>query len=130
VPGRARVSVAAWSVFAVLAAVIVGATAFGAGAFRTDWRSLLTRPPSPSVLSMPPRDERLPVPRRGELALSRARALASNGRLRDAIVVLDQVRPTDPQRAEAERLKIQIQRQLIELAGLPVQPDSRDGRQP
>jgi tetratricopeptide (TPR) repeat protein len=127
---RPRPSIAAWSMLGLLSAIIIGAAAFGAGAFRTDWRSLLQRPPSPSVLAVPPVEERLPLPRRGELALTRARTLAANGRLRDALVALEQVRSTDPQRIEADRLKIQIQQQLIELAGLPPQSGLKDAAQP
>ena len=42
------------------------------------------------------RDAALPLPRRGETALLRARALAAGGHLRDALAALDAVRPTDP----------------------------------
>ena len=39
----------AWIVLALLLMVIVAAGAFGAGAFRSDWRMLLDRPPAPSM---------------------------------------------------------------------------------
>jgi hypothetical protein len=39
--------------------------------------------------------------------------------LRDALVLLDGVRPTDPQRGDAERLRGDIQRQLLALTTLP-----------
>ena len=58
------------------------------------------------------------LPRRGEMALQRARALAAGGHLRDALVTLDAVRPTDPQQLDADRLRADIQRQL--LASTPV----------
>jgi tetratricopeptide (TPR) repeat protein len=68
----------------------------------------------------------LPLPRRGETALNRARDLVAGGRLRDALRELDSVRTTDPQRPVADRLKADIQRQLIAIAAVP--PPSREGR--
>jgi hypothetical protein len=62
----------------------------------------------------------LPLPRRGEMALARARALAARGRLHDAMTALDQVRPTDTEKSEADRLRGDLQRQLIGLlSGAP-----------
>ena len=58
-------------------------------------------------------DARLPIPLSGETALARARALTAGGHLRDALAELDRVRPTDAQRAVADRLRADIQRQLI-----------------
>ena len=65
------------------------------------------------------RDLTPPVPRRGELALGRARALVSGGKLRDALALLESVRLTDPERSEADRLRGEIQRQLIAIGPLP-----------
>ena len=67
---------------------------------------------------LPPRlvATRLPIPLSGETALVRARALAAGGHLRDALAELDRVRPTDGQRTVADRLRADIQRQLIGLA--------------
>jgi hypothetical protein len=56
-----------------------------------------------------------PLPRRGELSLARARALVESGRLRDGLRVLDAVRPTDPEKSEADALRARVQRQLIAL---------------
>jgi hypothetical protein len=58
----------------------------------------------------------LPLPRRGEIALSRAQALVAIGRLRDALAALDLVRPTDPEKPEADRLRSDIQHELIGLS--------------
>jgi hypothetical protein len=58
------------------------------------------------------------LPRRGEMAVTRARTLLASGRLRDALLALDDVRPTDPQKAEADELRTGIQRQLIALAAV------------
>jgi tetratricopeptide (TPR) repeat protein len=126
-------SPAAWVTLVALLVVIVAAAAFGAGAFRSDWRMLLQRPPAPTVNPMvrTTSDETL-IPRRGDTALARARALTRNGRLRDALGVLDLVRPTDPQKPDADRLSADIQKQLIELASFPPLPsaDKGDGHEP
>ena len=46
----------------------------------------------------------------------------AGGHLRDALTALDAVRPTDPQRADADRLRADIQQQLLALATLPAVP--------
>src|SRR5688572_20722504 len=56
--------------------------------------------------------EPLIVPRSSETALDRARALFESGRAYDALRALDLVRPTDPLRGEADKLKEVIQREL------------------
>src|SRR5262245_40121894 len=118
----------AWVTLGVLLLVIVAAAAFGAGAFRSDWRMLLERPASVSnPVARASNDETL-IPRRGDTALSRARVLATSGRLRDALATLDLVRPTDPQKPDADRLRTDIQKQLIGLASLSLAPaDKGDG---
>ena len=68
----------------------------------------------------------LELPRRGELALTRARAQAADGHLRDALVTLELVKPTDPQKADADRLRGEIQLQLLALTSVPSPP--RRGR--
>jgi tetratricopeptide (TPR) repeat protein len=99
-----------------------------------DWPSLLAIDPAPSS-STPAAatvDTRLPIPLSGETALARARALTVGGHLRDALAELDRVRPTDAQRADADRLRASIQRQLIGLASAAVgaPPGVRQGDGP
>ena len=53
------------------------------------------------------------VPRSSETALDRARSLFASGRLYDALRAVDLVRPTDPLRAEADRLKAEIQHEIL-----------------
>ena len=101
-------------VLAVVAAGLYSAAAWGP----LDWRALvsLQGPSSAPAGATVTRSPGLAVPRQGELALTRARALLAGGHLREALGVLELVRPTDPQRADAERLRGDIQRQLITLA--------------
>jgi hypothetical protein len=50
------------------------------------------------------------------------------------LIALDSVRPTDPQKADADRLRADIQRQLLALTGLPgsapADREKGDGRLP
>jgi hypothetical protein len=63
------------------------------------------------------------------LALARARALVADGHLRDALAMLDLVRPTDAQKADADRLRGEIQLQLIALTSQPATgADARSDR--
>lgn len=57
--------------------------------------------------------EPLIVPHSSEASLDRARTLSASGRLYDALRAVDLVRPTDPLRSEADKLKAEIQRQLL-----------------
>jgi hypothetical protein len=45
--------------------------------------------------------------------------LIAGGRLHEALSVLDQVRPTDPQKEEADRLRATVQQQLLALTPMP-----------
>jgi tetratricopeptide (TPR) repeat protein len=127
----------------LLAAALVAAGGVGAYLVAVrdgvDWRSILDLQVAPSGFSaLPPafRDVALPVPRRGEMMLGRARALAAGGRLREALTVLDAVWSADPQKPEVDRLRADIQRQLIGLATRPPSPapirdrDKETSRQP
>jgi hypothetical protein len=88
-----------------------------------DWRSLFPpqSPPPRAAGAAVVREPGIAPPHRGELALTRARALAAGGHLRDALTTLDLVRPTDSQKPEADRLRGDIQLQLIALTSLPAQ---------
>jgi hypothetical protein len=55
------------------------------------------------------------LPTRGETALARARRLTASGSLHDALSALDLVRATDPERADADHLRSEIQHQLLRL---------------
>lgn len=108
-----------WAVGAAIL-VLLGAVAVMV-ATRVDgrlaWRPSLALPSvAPAPVAIAAAERTLPLPRRGEAALARARTLASGGRLRDALGALDRVRATDPEKGEADRLRGEIQRQLIGLA--------------
>jgi len=60
-----------------------------------------------------PAQEPLVVPLGSESAMDRARALFASGRLHDALRALELIRPVDPLRGDADRLKAAIQRELI-----------------
>ena len=110
-----------------LAAAIVALAGLAVARDRVDWQSLVAlarsaiRADSPAAAVQTPvaREVRLPLPRRGETTLTRARMLMASGRLRDALAALDTVRPTDPQKADADRLRGDIQRLLLSLTPLP-----------
>jgi tetratricopeptide (TPR) repeat protein len=73
------------------------------------------------------RDSSPPLPRRGETTLTRARALVASGHLREALAALDAIRPTDPQKADADRLRADIQRQFLAVTAVPAPRASLSG---
>jgi tetratricopeptide (TPR) repeat protein len=108
----------------VVLAVIVILAVGGYAAVATDqvdWRVLLMLqdPPAANAPAPVAREMALPLPRRGETALNTARSLAARGRLHEALTALDDVRSTDPQKQDADRLRADIQRQLLAATRLP-----------
>ena len=91
-----------------------------------NWPALLIRQDAPATAIELPfgRDSSPPVPRRGEVALGRARSLTANGRWHEALAALDMVRPTDPEKAEADRVRAEIQQRLL---GVPANDRSSPG---
>jgi hypothetical protein len=129
-------SPAGWSALSIallFTLVLAASGAYSAAVWGPlDWRALLPWQTVPARLVGPTvaRESSLPLPRSGELALMRARALVATGHLRDALTSLDLVRPTDPQRAEADRLRGEIQLQLIALTSVPAQPPAEKADRP
>jgi len=109
----------------VLVTVVVALGGYAALSTRAvDWWSLLplqTVPP-PSAASPVVREQLPALPRRGEIALGRARTLAAAGHLSDALATLDLIRLTDPQKPDADRLRADVQRQLLALVPAPQPP--------
>jgi tetratricopeptide (TPR) repeat protein len=113
--------------FVVLAGV---AGVLVSGTDPANWQSLvgLEPPPAPLPTLAASGDGRLPIPLRGETALARARALAATGHYHDALAALDNVRPTDLQKPDADQLKADIQRQLVALvSSSAASPDLKGG---
>jgi hypothetical protein len=67
-----------------------------------------------AALAPRPIEDPLPVPVAAEVALARASTLYAKGRLRDALSVLERIRPGDPLRPRADELRIEIQHHLLE----------------
>jgi hypothetical protein len=74
--------------------------------FLVDWQG-----ETPTASRLP--EEPLTVPRAAEIDLARARALLASGHPRDALRLVERVRPTDPLRAQADALREGIQRALL-----------------
>jgi tetratricopeptide (TPR) repeat protein len=118
-PARSHLT-AIVSAVGVTAALAVGAFLI-ASRDNWQWPSWLGASNAPVATTPSARSLTLAPPRRGEMALMRARELAASGYLHDALSLLDRVRPTDAEHADADRLRADIQRQLLRLAadGLP-----------
>jgi tetratricopeptide (TPR) repeat protein len=115
---RVRRKVAGATVLLIVAAV--GAAAVGVWGITvpdvSEWvfgRQSQRRPPA--VVSTA---EVLPVPSASELYLSRSRAFFRSGRLRDALRELDRVPIGATEHADAERLRAEIQRELLAVAAV------------
>lgn len=123
----------AWLAGGVLAGVLLAAVAGGYLWLISDPFELTGAPATiPSLGEQP-----LPVPAGCEIRLARARALASSGRLHDALAMLAPGDPDEQHRASYEGLRATIQRQLIEAgrraapaiaAGTPADAGARGGR--
>lgn len=107
-----------WVALVVLVAAAAGVAVISS---HPDWRSLLVLETAPAPLPVAPaRDSTHPRPSRGEDLLQRAQALQASGHLREAMAALDQIRITDQQKPDADRMRGDIQKTLIQL--LPPQP--------
>jgi hypothetical protein len=100
-----------WMVAATAAAILIGALVFGA-APALSW---LADVPGASTVTQAPA-EPLPVVRAADMLLDRARELYTGGHLYDALRLLDRIGIADPIRPEADRLRADIQRDLLAAA--------------
>lgn len=110
-----------WIAALLLAAAAVGVLAVGVWGIAipepSSWaifNSSTVPSDAPVVLPMIP--EALPLAAATETFLARARTHLARGRLRDALHELDRVPIGDESRAEADRLRAEIQRQLLSVA--------------
>jgi hypothetical protein len=83
---------------------------------RPDWIPLAPAAVAPRTAVA---EEPLPIPTPSEAWVARARGLYEDGRLRDALGVLEAVGESDPMRRESDELRAVIQRTLLEAAQLP-----------
>jgi hypothetical protein len=113
---RRRGAIAMWW-FTVAAVVLISALAFVMVAPNglTEWFPVQATTSSPAALLAPPAP--LPVPSPTESYVGQARALFGGGKLRDALRFLDRVPPGDALRPEADRIRADIQRELLAVAG-------------
>lgn len=72
------------------------------------WQPIETAAPTVTFAAAP-----IPVLGNADVALVRARTLFQRGRLADALLALDRVGVDDRRRAEADRLRVEIQRLLL-----------------
>ena len=105
-----------WAAAALFALVVAATMLLGGLPIGTWLSGLQVAAPAPST--QPASDEPLPVVRASETGLARARTLHADGRLRDALRALDRIGIADPFRAEADRLRADIQRDLFAAAGI------------
>jgi tetratricopeptide (TPR) repeat protein len=104
----------------VLPAVILALVGWGAAYVVVSWDRLesvmFLRQPwnawAPQASDALPA-EPLAVPSSAEVALWRARAMFSAGRLRESLQMVETIQPADPLRPEADRLLSEIQRALL-----------------
>lgn len=109
-----------WAAALLLIAASVGVVAVGVWGLAVPepaaWSIFAT--PVPEMTSTPWPSGPLPVARASETHLARARNLAAAGRLYDAMSSLDRIPVGDTLQTEAQRLRADIQRQLLALADM------------
>jgi hypothetical protein len=95
-------------------ALLVGVIAIVAGAYAWSQGTGASSTAAAEVPgSAPATTEPLPVPAPSAGILRRARALGDGGHLHDALDLLNQIRPEDSLRRDADDLRARIQRQLL-----------------
>ena len=111
--GRPRLKAVLALSAALLAVIAVGV--YIVMSSRGEWRpwSSLAGERATSTATPAVREMTFSVPTAGEIALAGARNLVARGDLRAALSALERVRPTDPQKGAADRLRADVQRQLL-----------------
>ena len=100
---------------ALLLLAVLAASSFGLASW-DEMRAmipLLGTTTATDLAPLRPIQEPVIIPTSSETAIDRAQSLFASGKLYDALRAVDLVRPTDPLRAEADRLKAAIQRELL-----------------
>jgi hypothetical protein len=109
--------------FVVAVGMLVGGLPIGS------WLSEL-QVATPAPATQAALDEPLPVVRASEMTVARARELYAGGHLREALRLLDGVPMADPLRPEADRLRADVQRDLLTAAGISTSAPAGAGVQP
>jgi tetratricopeptide (TPR) repeat protein len=122
-PPRRGWLAAASAAFVLATVMLLGGLPIGS--WLSEWQG-----GAPVGAQQPVPEEALPVVRPGETALARARGLYAGGRLRDALKTLDRISLGDPTRIEADRLRADIQRDLLAAAGLSGPAPGEGGHRP
>ena len=111
-----RGTIAMWWITAAAIVLVAGiAFVFVAPNGLADWFPTQATTGTPATLVTP--QSPLPIPSPTEAYVGQARALFAGGKLRDALRLLDRVPVGDALRPDAERLRADIQRELLAVAG-------------
>jgi hypothetical protein len=111
-----RGTIAMWWITAAAIVLVAGiAFVFVAPNGLADWFPAQATTGTPATLVTP--QSPLPIPSPTEAYVGQARALFAGGKLRDALRSLDRVPVGDALRPAAERLRADIQRELLAVAG-------------
>jgi tetratricopeptide (TPR) repeat protein len=118
-PPRRRISRVLLGAVILLVAGVIGTLFVGPDemALRVGLSGALP-PPTALAAAAPP--GALPVPRGSEGMLERAKVLATAGHLNEALAALERVRLGDPLRPDADRLRAEVQKQLLSLAQIDI----------
>ena len=107
-----------WAVRLVAVVALLGAAVAGlllGGAPLAEWIS--GRPAGePAELVLSVRPDPPPIAQTSALAIARARSLQLGGHLQDALRMLDAIDVADPLRGAADRLRADVQRQLLQVS--------------
>ena len=111
-----RGTIAMWWITAAAIVLVAGiAFVLVAPSGLAEWFPAQATTGAPATLVTP--QSPLPIPSPTETYVGRARELFAGGKLRDALRALDRVPLGDALRPEAERLRADIQRELLAVAG-------------
>jgi hypothetical protein len=118
--------VGGWVAGLLLIAAAVGTFAVGVWGWTvpepSTWPLFAASSRQPRVV-MPLAQTPLPIAAANEVFLTRARAQFAAGRLRDVLRELDRIPVGDPLRADADRLRADVQRQLLAVAAAEQPPE-------
>jgi len=102
-----------WAIACGAVLVVIGAAAFGAAPLLS-W--LIDVPASVPQGAQPV--DPLPIVRSADMLLDKARGLYAEGHPHDALRLIDRIDDADPVRGDADRLRVEIQRDLLARASI------------